>query len=258
MKYQFRALQLSLALHALFFLIVIVGMSQSSVKTDNIITIDFSIEEPINSPVSLNINDSKIEPQSKIDKQKLQSVRKEVAKNITTGEEEINKTERDISANSKPTPIQETHLPVKAYTESVSIENIDGKPDKSNANIGKGSSSAGEVANSVVAKTSGGDSAISNAKQKLRYLKANFSYIKDIINKNIIYPRIARQMGWEGKVIVSFVIASDGMAKNIRVINSSGREIFDRNSVETIKNVSPFPKPPVEAQIIIPIQYRLR
>jgi TonB family protein len=89
------------------------------------------------------------------------------------------------------------------------------------------------------------------------YLKSHLSYIKDMIQKNITYPDIARRNGWMGKVKVSFIIVYNGYAKNIEVIQSSGFKILDKNAIEAIKNASPFPKPPVEAQIIIPIVYKL-
>lgn len=71
------------------------------------------------------------------------------------------------------------------------------------------------------------------------------------------YPKIAREMGWEGKVTVSFVVYENGHVDGIKIIESSGIGILDKNAVETIKKVSPFPKPPVKAELIVPIAYRL-
>jgi len=93
--------------------------------------------------------------------------------------------------------------------------------------------------------------------RRMRYLKANFSYIKDLINRHITYPKMARQRGWQGKVIISFVISSDGHAKAIEIVESSGIGSLDKNAVEAVKRASPFPKPPVAAQLIIPIRYQL-
>jgi protein TonB len=101
--------------------------------------------------------------------------------------------------------------------------------------------------------SSGNDASYENK----RYLKAHFSYIKEHIHKQIIYPATAKKMGWEGKVIVSFIISSEGNARNIMISKSSGHEILDDNAANAIKRASPFPKPPVEAQIIIPVLYQL-
>ncbi len=103
-----------------------------------------------------------------------------------------------------------------------------------------------------------GDSQNAHDTKKMTYLKANFSYIRDMINKKLIYPLMARQKGWEGKVKVSFIIAQDGFVRDIIITESSGIEILDKNAINAVKNASPFPRPPVAAQIIIPIKYKLR
>jgi periplasmic protein TonB len=90
-----------------------------------------------------------------------------------------------------------------------------------------------------------------------KYLREHFSYIRDKILRNIRYPAMARRMGWEGKVSLSFVVVLDGSVKEIKIAQGSGFEILDTNAVETVKETAPFPKPPVEAKLVIPITYRL-
>jgi protein TonB len=92
---------------------------------------------------------------------------------------------------------------------------------------------------------------------KKEYIKAHFLYIKDDIQKNISYPRLARKMGWEGKVVVSFVICEDGTVINIKIVKSSGFALLDKNAVESIKKAVPFPSPPVRAELVVPVSYRL-
>jgi periplasmic protein TonB len=94
--------------------------------------------------------------------------------------------------------------------------------------------------------------------KKMTYMKANFSYIRDMINRKLVYPLMARQKGWEGKVKVSFIIAQDGFVRDIIITESSGAELLDKSAINAVKNASPFPRPPVAAQIIIPIKYKLR
>ncbi len=91
-----------------------------------------------------------------------------------------------------------------------------------------------------------------------RYLREHFLYIKDRILNRIVYPNLARRMGWHGKVLTSFIIHLDGTVTDVRILSSSGFKVLDENAVTTIKEVSPFPKPPITAKIIIPISYRLR
>jgi protein TonB len=91
-----------------------------------------------------------------------------------------------------------------------------------------------------------------------RYLREHFLYIKERILNQIVYPNLARRMGWHGKVLTSFVIHMDGTVSDIKILSSSGFKVLDENAVATIQDVSPFPKPPITARIIIPISYRLR
>ncbi len=89
------------------------------------------------------------------------------------------------------------------------------------------------------------------------YVEANFHHIKDNIQKGITYPRIARQMGWEGKVIVSFVVGRDGTVQDVHIVESSGFAALDKNAIATIKKAAPFPCPLVRAELVVPVIYRL-
>jgi len=91
-----------------------------------------------------------------------------------------------------------------------------------------------------------------------RYLREHFLYIKDRILARIVYPNLARRMGWHGKVLTSFIIHVDGTVSDVRIVSSSGFKVLDQNAILTIQGVAPFPKPPITAKIIIPITYRLR
>jgi protein TonB len=90
------------------------------------------------------------------------------------------------------------------------------------------------------------------------YLQAHFGYIRDRIMRNLSYPGIARSMGLSGKLKVSFTIRDDGCAENIRIIDSTGHQVLDTSAINAIKRASPFPKPPMQAELIMPIVYRLR
>lgn len=89
------------------------------------------------------------------------------------------------------------------------------------------------------------------------YLKEHFLYIRERITKNIVYPPMARRMGWHGQVRIAFVVCEDGGVRDVRVVDSSGFGMLDRDAVDTVKNVAPFPRPPVKAEIRLAISYRL-
>ncbi|OGR75674.1 MAG: hypothetical protein A2X32_03395 [Elusimicrobia bacterium GWC2_64_44] len=90
-----------------------------------------------------------------------------------------------------------------------------------------------------------------------RYLSRNFSGIRDRINAGLVYPAIARKMGWSGRVLVSFVVLTDGRVRNVRVREGCGHDVLDRSAVEAVKRCAPYPPPPEEAELLVPITYRL-
>ena len=86
---------------------------------------------------------------------------------------------------------------------------------------------------------------------------ADFSWIRDAIQHAIAYPATARRMGWEGKVLVTFQLLSDGSVRDVRVVQSSGHATLDRGAIDAVRNASPFPGSSVEAKVITPVVYRL-
>jgi len=126
-------------------------------------------------------------------------------------------------------------------------------PDAVNAESNSSSESSKEDA--VTAPGSAVSAAAESA--KAGYLRENFTYIRDAIMKKLSYPHMARKMGWAGKATICFVINERGEAEDIKIIESSGFAILDKNAVEAVKRALPLPKPPCRAEIIIPVVYRL-
>jgi protein TonB len=89
------------------------------------------------------------------------------------------------------------------------------------------------------------------------YLSQNFRGIRERINAGLVYPTLARKMGWSGRVVVSFVVLTDGEVKDVRVREGCGHEVLDRSAVETVKRCAPYPPPPAESELLVPIIYRL-
>ena len=87
----------------------------------------------------------------------------------------------------------------------------------------------------------------------------DFAWIRDAIQRAIAYPAAARRMGWEGKVVVTFHLLSDGSVRDVRVVQGqgSGHAALDRGAIDAVRNASPFPRSPVEAEVITPVVYRL-
>jgi protein TonB len=101
---------------------------------------------------------------------------------------------------------------------------------------------------------SGGDS---GEAIKENYIAAQFVSIRDRILRSLVYPLVARRMGWAGRVKVAFTVLEDGNVEDISVIESSGFTVLDKNAIETIKKCCPLPKPPMKVALIMPVVYRL-
>jgi len=99
---------------------------------------------------------------------------------------------------------------------------------------------------------------VTPARAQQRYLKEHFTYIRDLIIQHLTYPRLAQRMGWSGRVVLAFVVVEDGTVRSIHVKESSGYPALDNSAVQTIKNVAPFPRPPVAAEIVMPVLFRLQ
>ena len=267
-KHHFKALRISLVIHALVILILF--GTNSSLKPENkLLVIDFRMEDSVNTGKN-TLASFKINAQKGYIHQKDRTAKKtqmeEPRNQESTKVEQKQETPVLITPETLETLASEIHPPILAqsYLEAGPVKgksalaSHDGPANIVGETGTKGDVSGVKGAITTGDKTSYGDGTVrSSGLMKADYLRKNFFYIRDMIQKKIIYPALARRMGWEGKVITSFVISSGGHASDIRISESSGYEILDQNALKAINNASPFPKPPVEAQIIIPIKYQL-
>lgn len=237
MTHQSKGLQFSLILHTVVVAFIIT-FSSSIAPISKPIVIDFNIEDSADAPKK----DSKEPPAPKT---------KLVAR---SPKPDVKEQKKEIE---KPTPVADMHQ--APITESqVPIPSVQPRIEQVAAK-----SEGHIIASSSTDRSSGdkkgidGASGNSEEKARMRYLKEHFAYIRDTIMKNLSYPHMARRMGWAGKVTVSFVVCENGYVENLKILETSGIGLLDKNVIETIKKVSPFPKPPVRAELIMPIVYRL-
>ncbi len=55
------------------------------------------------------------------------------------------------------------------------------------------------------------------------------------------YPRVARKMGIEGKAVVRFKLKPQGQVETVEIVESSGSEILDQASLQTVRDAAPLP-----------------
>lgn len=90
-----------------------------------------------------------------------------------------------------------------------------------------------------------------------RYLREHYEYIKNDIQRQLVYPLVARKKGWQGRVVVSFVVCENGQVVDIRVVQSSGITLLDNSAVQTVRRAGPFVPPPHRAELVVPVNYLL-
>ncbi len=256
MNRKLSAYTFSLLLHVLFFGAYVLFFGKA-VKYKHIVEIDLSLTQQSTS----NIEEHHMEEKTSMKKEFIQKKGAESIQNI-------------IHKKSKEKVIQNSKL-YESYTKSIQESNSTyneksenfPKPDErgsiqennNNRNSEKTLTSNGIGQKNVTENEKRGDtSALVQQSKGETYLREKLSVISSIVKENISYPPIARRMGWEGKVVICFLLKSDGQVENIYVEKSSGYEILDTNAINTIQKVAKlFPKPPVDVMIRLPINYRL-
>lgn len=65
--------------------------------------------------------------------------------------------------------------------------------------------------------------------------------IRQAVDAHKHYPRMARRMGVEGRVMLAFTIRADGRLAGVRVAESSGSEVLDEAALQAVRDAAPFP-----------------
>jgi protein TonB len=90
------------------------------------------------------------------------------------------------------------------------------------------------------------------------FLRERLSVISNIVQRHINYPPIARRMGWEGRVLIGFILEPNGDIRDLKVLKSCGYEALDKEALDAIRrSYRDFPKPPVSVVVKLPINFRL-
>jgi protein TonB len=89
--------------------------------------------------------------------------------------------------------------------------------------------------------------------------EALLAYIKEYIDKNLIYPPMAKRRNIQGVAGVSFEIEKNGELVSITVNHSSGSSILDNAALSLIKKIHPVRNIPVKSKLAlnVNIEYKL-
>ncbi|WP_448587229.1 energy transducer TonB [Thermocrinis sp.] len=260
MSERLKAYSLSFMIHSsLLFFVFLFGRGVEDIREKRILEIDLSIAQ---FEVQRTPEEPKREQMAKVPK-KTEEVLKPQAQQMTAREEKPQRLEEHQA------PIQQVSEP-QAQRPSIPEGAKEGIPVASGqveekASHGQGSSQdrmsvEGKTAigkessgKEVSAQESAGYVSLEEA-----YIRGNLGVITKIVQRHINYPMMARRMGWEGRVLVGFVLSTSGEVKDLRVLKSSGFDVLDREALEGVrKSHREFPKPSVDVFIKLPVVFKL-
>lgn len=92
------------------------------------------------------------------------------------------------------------------------------------------------------------------------YEKTDFEIIRDKVLARLVYPSVARRMGWNGVVHVALMIDTDGRLVSASIHQSSGRSMLDDAALEAALKLKgdQLPKPKSLSTVILPIAFKLK
>lgn len=237
-----RAILLSLVFHAVL-LIIAIGAGSPVSPARNVLVIDFSMEQDESAAAAPEYKHKRVA------REKPLPVRADERPRPPASPDKAAAVQSDMSASSPPAPVSQ---PLQQAVSTAVV------PDKVAAVTSRAASSpAGDTARTEGGRQAAADTGNTRESMKKRYLAEHFAYIRDTVLRKLSYPPVARRMGWSGRVMLSFCVTQDGLVNGIRVLQSSGVDILDKSAVEAVRKAAPFPKPPAEAEVVIPVVYRL-
>ena len=146
-----------------------------------------------------------------------------------------------LEPKTSPVTFKPSKVEFKQKTVDVKQASAEEKPKKSSDSLNKKSN----------------DNRMSHNKN----LSKAFYKIGSINNPHPPYPLIARKKGFEGKLILEVLVNEDGSVKSTNIRKSSGYEILDTVSKETVEKWIFIPAKkkgqPVMDQIQVPIKFIL-
>jgi protein TonB len=88
-------------------------------------------------------------------------------------------------------------------------------------------------------------------------VERDFSFIRDGVIRHVSYPDRARRMGWEGRVVLSFMVLEGGSVQDVKVTESSGHRVLDENARDAVMKARFSRKVPYRLTVVLPVEYRL-
>jgi len=191
--------------------------------------------------------------------QPVKPVKPKPAKNKKPVTKPVKAKKETVKPKPEAKPIKETVI-----EEPVKSEPVSSAPADTVAEVHKASESGGHTHGTASVKSSSNSqsgeaskAAPTDAELTETYRTEHFRYILSSIRSNLRYPMIARRNGWEGRVDVSFLIKKNGHIDDLSINRSCGFNALDESAMQAVRKSAPFPPPPVEAYIVVPLVFGL-
>ncbi len=86
--------------------------------------------------------------------------------------------------------------------------------------------------------------------------------LKNRLSRYFEYPWLARQRGWEGRVLLSLTVTGNGDLGNWRVVQTSGYRTLDQSALKAARRIGSLPQARAwlngrSIEVQVPVQYRL-
>lgn len=157
---------------------------------------------------------------------------------------------KSINPISKPLPATPQPLPVRP-----SVAPLDLKPkldDSPHSNYQVASNDSPKITPSV----------LNNELPKSsndEFNGATLGRIRAMIEDALTYPSIARKLGLEGVVVVSFILKQDGYVEKAEILTTSGSTLLDSKAIQTVLSLSgDYPPLNKTVYLKIPIAFSLK
>jgi len=96
------------------------------------------------------------------------------------------------------------------------------------------------------------------SKEEQKFIKDNLGSIGRITEKYLRYPDLAGRLGQQGTSVVEFYLHPNGDISDMRLLDSSGSKMLDKNSMETIEIAyKDYPRPSVKTKIRMFVGYSI-
>lgn len=95
--------------------------------------------------------------------------------------------------------------------------------------------------------------------QRKNFVETNFAIIRNKVLANLIYPHIAKKMGFQGTTTIELQIDSSGNLLHVKLTKSSGKKLLDKAAISAglkLKNTK-LPRPKNNTKVVLPIIFKI-